>query len=226
MAWGGPRTHLTPRHGLPTSLLSLQTSHTSHLTPHTRLPTGAPQQPITPLLAYSPPGSTAALVVRASKSSRCFAVRFCGTLTWKCTYWWPLPRPLTSGTPRPCISRRSPGCVAAGTLSVTGPSTVGTRTDEPRAASAVETRTLTCTSLPSRSKTGWSRTLITTYSVPLPPLPVSPLPCSRRFIPESTPAGMSTISSRSPEVGERHATVFLQPLTACRKSSETCACTS
>lgn len=45
---------------------------------------------------------------------------------------------------------------------------------------------------------------------------LSGLTLSRRFMPESTPAGISTSTSRSPEDGDRHATFFLQPLTCDR----------
>ena len=56
----------------------------------------------------------------------------------------------------------APACVPAGILSLYGPSSVGTSMVAPSAAWAKETGTSQTISVPSRRKSGWSLTWMTT----------------------------------------------------------------
>mmetsp|Transcript_6602 Transcript_6602/g.17127 ORF Transcript_6602/g.17127 Transcript_6602/m.17127 type:complete len:267 (+) Transcript_6602:347-1147(+) len=152
-------------------------------------------------------------------SSLCLALSLRGTITSKWTNWWPGWRAPEAWIPRRVMTRRSPVCVPAGTLRDTSPSSVGMTTDEPSRASVSASRTFTWISVPSRSKMGCSATATWMKSEPRPPGPSSPCPLIRRFMPESTPAGMSTSRFRCPSVGERQLTVRRQPLAACIRSS-------
>ena len=68
----------------------------------------------------------------------------------------------------------------------------------PMTAAALGTVTVQCRSLPSRVKTGWPATWISTYRSPAgpPPGPTSPSSASWTRVPVSTPAGIFTVSER------------------------------
>ena len=74
-------------------------------------------------------------------------------------------------------------------VSMTGPSTVGTRTFPPRSASSRVIGRSSRMLSPSRRKNGWLPTSIDTIASPAPPGPCSPRPASRIWVPLSTPAG-------------------------------------
>mmetsp|Transcript_17095 Transcript_17095/g.50638 ORF Transcript_17095/g.50638 Transcript_17095/m.50638 type:complete len:232 (-) Transcript_17095:354-1049(-) len=156
-------------------------------------------------------------------SSFCRSVGLTGTSTLKWTYWW--PRPEFARTPRPSITRRSPGCVPGGSLRAACPSSVGTTTRPPSTASASVRRTMTWMSNPSRTKSSWSLTRTSMYKSPGPAAPASPLPRTQRFIPVSTPAGIGTSAVSVPSA-VRHETDFSTPTATSSRSSTICVCTS
>ena len=97
--------------------------------------------------------------------------------------------------PWPLRRKTRPVWVPAGILSSTLPRSVATGTSAPRSASARVTASSRSRSAPCRVKTGWGRSLMTTYrSRPSPPRPET-----RIRLPVSTPRGMVT-SSRLPSI--------------------------
>src|SRR5215218_9498559 len=73
-----------------------------------------------------------------SSSSRCSSVRRCGICTFTSTRWSPRPNPCKTGIPQPFSTLTSPGCVPGSSSSSSSPSSVGTATFFPSAASVID----------------------------------------------------------------------------------------
>src|SRR3954470_17175119 len=106
-------------------------------------------------------GDSVDAAARASTALRSSDVSFAGTATSTVTRR--SPARLLDGTPRPLTRNVRPERVPAGTLMVTGePSTVGTLTSAPSAASEKVTGTVIVTSLSRRPNNGCGSTFATT----------------------------------------------------------------
>jgi hypothetical protein len=127
---------------------------------------------------------------------RCAGVRRTGTATSRVTSRSPV-RPLP-GTPRPRTRRVRPLAVPGGTLSETVPSSVGTVSVVPSAASANVIGTVSVRSASLRPNSACSATWTTTNRSPAGPprRPGAPLPASRMRWPSLTPEGMRTVIVR------------------------------
>src|SRR5829696_9773971 len=103
----------------------------------------------------------------------------------------PRPRCLSRGIPSPLSVSVAPGCVPPSSLTVLGPSRVGTSTSAPSVASTKLTLMWWMRSSPSRNNTGSSLTFTLTYKSPggAPGSPACPPPETRSLMPLSIPSG-------------------------------------
>src|SRR5206468_6811646 len=131
----------------------------------------------------------------SSSSSRCFFVSFFGTVSFTRARTSPRPEPFRRGAPLPFTRSKVPSTVPGLTLTVTGPSGVGTSALAPRAASENGTAMSTTRSEPRRVYSFDGSTRVTTNRSPAsaPPKPASPFPRRRIREPSLTPAGIFTL---------------------------------
>src|SRR5581483_3907636 len=95
--------------------------------------------------------SSLAWAANSSSSRRCSSVRRRGTVTLTRIRWSPRPEPCSTGMPRPASTSTSPGCVPGSNSSSRSPSSVGTVTRAPSAASVIVRSTVEKRSFPSRT---------------------------------------------------------------------------
>ena len=119
-----------------------------------------------------------------------------GTSTIRVTSWSPR-WPLLAVKPLPLRRSTLPELEPLGTLSITGPSTVGTLTLAPSTASSSATGRSSRILSPSRRKKRCGLIAMVTIASPLPPGPGWPWPARRILVPSSTPGG-SLMSSVLP----------------------------